>query len=175
MKKLRKVIFSLPYRRYHLCVPLSSEELQQILQDLSITGIEEKYKYANLILGSFKTLYYVKIIDSNYFSISGPVAQKRLCLLTQGSIKTSLDSNKAVIVELEIKIAERQILELKIVLLFYLIFAVFMTVLVSISWAFLAFIHLILIAIVWSGGIAFNFQVESDKLITILRQKFKCQ
>lgn len=175
MKKLRKglsFLFLVPYRRCHLYVPLSLENLQQILKDLSITGIEERDSH--FFLGSLKILYSVKLINENCFLINGPVGYRRFCLLTKGWIKSSTDINREVILELEMQLASRELLTLSIVWLSYFIFVIFMSIYVSTMWAFFGSIHLLLLAVIWYMGILINFRAESNKIMTVLTNKFQC-
>ncbi len=98
LKKLFSCFF--PYQRFNLYVPISSENVQKILLDLSSTGIVEK---SSGLFGSIERRYFVQLKNNCYFKIDGPHAYKKLCIETQGQINPVENTNDEVILEMKMR------------------------------------------------------------------------
>jgi hypothetical protein len=170
LKLIKLLSRFVPYRRCHLYIPLSPQELQQILIDLSITGIVEKN--SGFLFGG-NTLYSVTIINDNCFQIDGPVGYKRLRLLTQGQIKSGASTNDRVNLEFKMQPANREILMMTIIWLLFLCLYIYTSIFVSIKWAIVGFIHLVFLSFIWYVAIQINVRVETNKILNILRHQFK--
>jgi hypothetical protein len=166
--KLRKLLLSfVPHRRCYLSIPLSVEELQQKLVELSRTGIVEKK--SGFIFKS-NILYSVKIIDDNSFYIDGPVGYKRCCLFTQSEINLAYSISDTIKLKLKMRLASREISRMAIVLGLFLCFYLVLSIYVS-HWAIFGFIHLIMMSLIWYVGAKINVRIEANKIINILRRE----
>ena len=171
--KLRKLLLRFfPYRHCNLYVPLSPEELQQRLINLSIDGIVEKN--SGFLFGG-NILYSITIINDTYFQIDGPVGYKRLRLLTQGQINCGASTNDEVNLELKMQVANQEILMLTRLWLLFLCFYIYTSIFISIKFVVIGFIHLIFLSLIWYVSVKINVRVESNKILNILKHQLKPQ
>jgi hypothetical protein len=169
--KFRKLFsYLIPYKCCNLCVPISLENLQKILLDLSMTGIIDK---RSNLFNSSESRYFVQLINNSYFLIDGPHGYKRFCLVTQGRINSTGNTNDAVIVELKMQLAKREILTmvgLWLLGLFFLIIFYKSSVIILIL-----FLHFTFIPTLWYTGTVINFQAEANCIMRLLEYQFKSQ
>ncbi len=169
--KIRNLFSCLiPYKCCNLCVPISSQNLQKILLDLSITGIIDK---RSNLFKSNESRYFVQLINNNYFLIDGPRGYRRCCLKTQGRINSTGNTNDAVIVELKMQLAKREILTmLGLWLLGFFSLIIFYKTPIIIL---ILFLHFTFIPTLWYTSTVINFQAEAKCIMRILEYQFKSQ
>lgn len=181
--KLRNLFsYVVPFKRCHLYITLSLENLQIILLDLSNTGIIDRTPG---LFGSIERRYFVKAINNNSFRLNGPYAYKKLCIETQAQIHIMENINKELIVALKMRPSNRELLIL--MGMWLLMLSIVITGIIfsweqalqgsqsSMSMIFMLIIWLTFVSILWYAGITINFQYEAKNIINILKYKLKSQ
>ncbi|RUT05209.1 hypothetical protein DSM106972_040300 [Dulcicalothrix desertica PCC 7102] len=169
MKKIiskSKKLFSwlVPYKISNLYIPLSLEKLQQILIDISETGIVEKIP---VLFGAIDVKYHVRLINEDFFKVEGPFMHKRVCLLTQGKIMSEPNTN-GVIIELKMRLLDDDIKGSITSGLFILICLI---TLGGYKSPVNVFIIMTLLSFIFYGVMTINFHYEASNIKKILAQK----